>query len=162
MKLPKKQAGFTLIELLVALTIITVLSVSVFVALDPAKRLQESKDARRSSDVQSILTAVHQSIVDAKGSMPTNLSSLTVGTEAMLGTDASGCNVSNTYCGTQAACVDLMTGAQNVSKYLKNVPVDPVGTASAAKTGYAVVKDSNNIITVKACYADTATISASR
>ena len=38
-----KQTGFTLIELLLALTIITILSVVVYAALNPAQRLSDSK-----------------------------------------------------------------------------------------------------------------------
>ncbi|MDE2588934.1 MAG: prepilin-type N-terminal cleavage/methylation domain-containing protein, partial [Patescibacteria group bacterium] len=41
--------GFTLIELLVVITIISTLLVVVFVALNPGGRLQQARDARRSS-----------------------------------------------------------------------------------------------------------------
>ncbi|KKR81111.1 MAG: hypothetical protein UU73_C0003G0015 [Candidatus Daviesbacteria bacterium GW2011_GWA1_41_61] len=158
----KTSPGFTLIELLIALTIITILAVSVFVALNPAQRLKDAKDARRSTDVDSILTAVHQSIVDNKGTYPSNFPA--AGTEAQLGTDGSACGISNTKCNfATAACANLLTGSQNLATYLKDMPIDPNGTANAAKTGYSVVRDSNGIVTIKACYTDgTATISASR
>lgn len=157
------QIGFTLIELLVALTIVAILAVSVFVALNPAQRLKDAKDSRRATDVDTILTAIHQSIVDNKGTLPTNMPA--VGTETQLGTDTTGCTISNTDCTiTTVACTDLMTGAQNLSKYLKTMPFDPDTTlGSAAKTGYSVQRDTNGIVTVKACYTDgTTTISASR
>lgn len=158
----KHSTGFTLIELLIAITIVTILAVSVFVALNPAQRLKDSKDARRATDVDSILTAIHQSIVDNKGTYPSNFPA--AGTEAQLGTDASACNISNTKCSfATTACVNLLTGSQNLSSYLKDLPIDPNGTATSAKTGYSVVRDTNGIVTVKACYTDaTATISASR
>jgi len=41
--LQSKQKGFTLIELLVAITIVAILAVSVFVALNPAQRLKDAK-----------------------------------------------------------------------------------------------------------------------
>lgn len=155
--------GFTLIELLVALTIVAILAVSVFVALNPAQRLKDAKDSRRATDVDTILSAIHQSIVDNKGTYPSNMPA--AGTEVQLGTDASGCTISNTDCTiTAVACTDLMTGSQNVSKYLKTMPFDPDTTlGSDAKTGYSVQRDTNGIVTIKACYTDgTTTISASR
>ena len=155
--------GFTLIELLVTLTIIAILAVSVFVALNPAQRLKDAKDARRAADIDSVLTAIHQSIVDNKGTLPTNMPA--VATETQLGTAAAACTISNTNCIiTTAACTDLMAGTQNVSKYLKTMPFDPDTTlGSATKTGYSVQRDTNGIVTIKACYTDgTTTISASR
>lgn len=166
MKAARKNSGFTLIELLVALTIVAILAVSVFVALNPAQRLKDAKDSRRATDVDQILSAIHESIVDNKGTYPTNMPA--AGTETQLGTAASGCATPGTYCSGVAAtaCTDLMTGSQNVAKYLASMPIDPVGSAGGAdstKTGYSVKRDTNGIVTVKACYTDGATvISASR
>lgn len=160
-----KKSGFTLIELLVALTIVAILAVSVYVALNPAQRLKDAKDSRRATDVDQILSAIHESIVDNKGTLPTNMPA--VNTETQLGTAASACTISNTNCTiTATACADLMTGSQNVSKYLASMPFDPVGSAGGAdatKTGYSVKRDTNGIVTVKACYTDATTVvSASR
>lgn len=155
----KSSKGFTLIELLVALTIVAILAVSVYVALNPAQRLKDAKDSRRATDLDTILTAVHQYIVDNKGNA-TGLG-LTA-TEVQLGTAATGCTVSNANCTiTTAACTDLSTP---LAKYLKTMPFDPDTTlGSAAETGYSIQQDTNGIVTVKACYTDgTPTISASR
>lgn len=154
------QKGFTLIELLVALTIVAILAVSVYVALNPAQRLEDAKDARRAADVDSILTAVHQYIVDNKGNdTALGLSA----TEEQLGGGTSGCTLASpaTRCTTGAACRDLSTP---LAKYLKTVPFDPDTTkGSDAATGYSIQQDSNGIVTVTACYTDgTTTISASR
>lgn len=153
------KSGFTLIELLVALTIVAILAVSVYVALNPAQRLQDAKDSRRATDIDTILTAVHQYIVDNKGDdSALGLSA----TEEQLGTSGSGCTVSNSDCTiTTAACRDLTTP---LAKYLKGMPFDPDSTlGSAAKTGYSIQQDTNGIVTVTACYTDgTTTISVSR
>lgn len=151
-----RQAGFTLIELLVVITIIATLAVTVFVALNPSQRLKDSKDARRTADVDTILTAIHASIVDNGGTIP---GSLVADTEYQLGTDASACTVATGGCAvTTAACKDLTT---DLAKYLKTIPVDPNGTPG--KTGYSVVVDTNGIVTVKACGVEgTTNISASR
>ncbi|MBI2337946.1 prepilin-type N-terminal cleavage/methylation domain-containing protein [Candidatus Daviesbacteria bacterium] len=159
----KNSAGFTLIELLVALTIVAILAVSVYVALNPAQRLKDSKDARRSTDVDSILTAVHQYIVDNKGSAPSNMPSGT--NEQQIGTgDATACPASVGKCTSlTAGCVNLGATGQ-LNKYLASIPVDPDTTlGTAASTGYSVKTDVNGIVTVTACHTDGATaISVSR
>src|SRR6266851_5370540 len=64
------QKGFTLIELLIVIVIITALAVTVFVALNPVKRVKDAHDARRAADVETILTSIHEYIVDNNGSTP--------------------------------------------------------------------------------------------
>lgn len=160
-----KNSGFTLIELLLVVAIIATLAVVVFVALNPAQRLKDTKDARRTSDVDSILTAVHQFIVDNKGNYPTNMPA--AGTEVQLGTAASGCAIATGGCAVAAAaCTDLMTGSTNLAAFLKSMPISPQSGATtydATKTGYALVRDTNGIVTVKACGTEgTTNISASR
>lgn len=157
----KQQKGFTLIELLIVIVIISALAVTVFVALNPVKRTQDARDARRTADVETILTAIHEYIVDNKGALPTGLT--TSMAETQIGTGASGCTISTGGCAVSAtACVDLTTP---LVKYLKSIPYDPTGgtTYTAAKTGYSVTVDSNNIVTVKACGTEgTTNISQSR
>lgn len=139
------QKGFTLIELLIVITIIAALAVAVFVALNPIKRLADSRDARRVSDVETILTAIHEYIVDNKGTVPGTLSA----TESMLGTAASACTITQANCiAASAACLNLTTP---LAKYLKAMPIDPGATYSASITGYDAAVDGNGIVTVKAC-----------
>src|SRR3989344_6298651 len=83
------KKGFTLIELLLALTIITILAVVVYAALNPAQRLSDSKNARRVADASEILTAIHQSVVDNKGTFPTKIAAMTNDTEQQIGTSTS-------------------------------------------------------------------------
>jgi prepilin-type N-terminal cleavage/methylation domain-containing protein len=131
--------GFTLIELLVVIAIIAILSTVVFVALDPATRFADARDSRRWSDVNSILTAVHQCVVD-------NAGSLTV------------CGITNTTTNSLGtAGLDLSTP---LAKYLKTIPIDPQG--SAASTGYTLQADTNNIITINAASAENGIVQVSR
>lgn len=147
----KIQKGFTLVELLVVILIISILSVTVFVALNPVKRFADARDSRRWTDIDSILTAVHEYIVDNGGTAPAGITT----SELQLGTAATGCNTTNcTTPPTGAACVDLSTA---LAPYLKKIPTDPkVGTA--ATTGYKIVKDANGIVTVSACASEGAGI----
>lgn len=136
----KNSAGFTLIEILIAIAIISILAVSVFVALDPITRFQEARNSTRINDVNSILTAIHSYIVDNDGALPTGLS-------------------------TSMSATELGTGGLNLSaplvKYLKTIPIGPSG--SEAATNYTVAVDSNNIVTVAAENAEnSAVISVSR
>ncbi len=147
--------GFTLIELLVVIAIIAILAVVVFVALDPATRFADARNSRRWSDVNSVLTAVHECIVDSGGSL-TTCGLTNNGNTYQLGTDATGCN---TLCsGAQNGCLDLGT---ELNKYLKSIPLDP-SDGSAGKTAYSVNVDSNNLLTVTACSAESSTISIAR
>jgi len=149
----KYRSGFTLIELLVVVAVIAALAVSVFVALNPAARIVAANDARRTSDADSILSAVHQYIVDNDGSYPASLPA--AGTERQLGTgDSTACTTALTSngCTTPAAtaCANMAT---DLAAYLKSMPIDPLGgtTYTSVKTGYSIARDTNGIVTVRAC-----------
>lgn len=149
--LPTKQ-GFTLIEILLVIGIIAVLATVVVVALDPAKRFADAKDARRLSDIQSILSAVQQHIVDNKGTLPSGLDS----TERQIGTAGSGCSISGNCGVTVDSCID-MSGELSLGHYLKSLPFDP-NVTSESTTHYSIQVDSNNIVTVTACDSTDTTI----
>ncbi len=147
------QPGFTLIELLLVIAVISAIAVTVFVALNPAQRLADSRDARRQTDVETILSAIHTYIVDNKGSLP---SGLTAGmSEKQLGTATSGCTNAAGGCAVAATgdCVNLTTP---LATYLKSIPQDPKD-GTAALTKYSVAVDANGMVTVKACGGEGAT-----
>lgn len=128
------KKGFTLIELLVVISIIAILATVVFVALDPVTRFADARNSRRWSDVNSILTAVSEYIVDNKGALPAGLTTGQAATEL----------------GSCVSCDNLTTP---LAKYLKSMPLDPeVGTAS--NSGYTIAVDANNLITVDATNAE--------
>src|SRR3989338_4557671 len=144
----KKQSGFTLIELLVVILIIISLAVVVFVALNPAERLADSRDARRTADVDSILSAVHQYIIDQRG-ITTGLSLTSTADFQLVTAATTSCAVATGGCSVAAtACVALGTV---LAPYLASLPQDPSNTTPLIGTGYAVRQDANGIITVNAC-----------
>lgn len=138
------QKGFTLIELLVVVGIIAFLVAIIFVALDPITRFADARNSRRRIDTSSILTAVHEYIVDHGGVLPSGIST----SEQQLGTCSSGGN--NPCAGASSVCLDL---SSQLAKYLKSIPLDP-NAGTAAQTKYSVVINTQNIVTIKACGAE--------
>src|SRR3989344_2137908 len=65
-----KNKGFTLIEILVVISIIAILAAIVLVAINPGKRFLDARQSQRHANVESILSAVQQAIVDNKGLWP--------------------------------------------------------------------------------------------
>ena len=168
------QRGFTLIELLIVIVIIGVLAAIVFVALDPATRFQDARDARRSADSSEVLSAVKIDQVDNGGSYHANVTALTAGEVYMIGTGmALGCDDNNAQCDTNVTsdthCVDaafLVTEG-----YLGEIPVSPAGAVTwddgsadgEEGTGYTIQSDASGTLTVRACESENTTeISNSR
>lgn len=135
-------------ELLIVIAVIIVLAAAVFVALNPAKRFQDSRDARRRSDVDAMLSALKTDQVDNGGTYLASVAALTAGTEYQVGTAAVGCDSGCTAVTTEAACADL-TGLVTEG-YLGSVPMDP-SAGTAAETDYYIIRNASGTITVGAC-----------
>lgn len=147
----ESKKGFTLIELLIVIAVIAVLAAAVFVALNPAKRFADARNARRQTDVQNVLTAVKTDEVDNGGTYIAAVSGLTADLNYVIGTNAAGCNAGCTAVVTQAACVDL-TGLVTEG-YLGSVPFDP-STGAATFTDYYLNRNASGTITVGTCDAE--------
>jgi prepilin-type N-terminal cleavage/methylation domain-containing protein len=154
-KLSKLQKeGFTLIEILLVVAILSILLVVVFASLNPAQRLIDTRNARRWSDINNVLTAVHECIID-NDLATCGVDSLGV-TPDQLGTCVSGGDSPCT--GANLACLDITT---ELASYIASIPLDPSGGVDAT-TGYSLEMN-NGIITVTACSAeDGETIAVSR
>ncbi len=163
----KKQKGFTLIELLVVIGIIAVLFAVVLIAIDPAKRLKQSRDSTRLQSVTSILEAVTTYIVDNYGVYPNNTNwavgtvySLGTATGTACGTTVNNCASASSPSTTTTQCMDL--GPSLVPNYLSSIPLDP-SSGTAATSGFAVVRNSAGRVNVIACGTEgTSTISVQR
>lgn len=144
----EKEEGFTLVELLIVVAIIAILAGVVFVALDPAEKFGDARDSTRSSDVQSVAQAITVDQVDNGGDYVSAVSSLTQGTNYMIGTCSS---ITDSECSDvtidTSNCVDL-SGIVSEG-YLPEVPTDPDG-GTAEKTGYYLRKATSSVA-VGAC-----------
>lgn len=143
----QNQKGFTLIELILVIAIIVVIAAAIFVALNTTKRIGDANNSKRWSDVNQILGAVHQSVVDNKGTYP-NSGTWVAGDNFVLGTDATGCDTTCTAVTTEAACLNLSDLTTN--SYIGAIPADPVD-GGAANTDYYINRTSGGIVTVGAC-----------
>jgi len=159
LKLSKIKKGFTLIEILLVVAILAILLVVVFAALNPAKRLSDTRDARRWNDVNSILTAVHTCVVDdgtATALANCGVTDDGVTREIVDGAITTGCDA---VCSVAANACEDMSALKGT--YLASLPQDP--TAPAADHTSYTVTSSGGLVTVAACGAEGGTaISVSR
>lgn len=135
--LPKQlintKAGFTLIEILVVIGIISVLALIVLVAINPARQFALSRNTQRTSNVNSILNAIGQNMVDNKGIFTCASGSLPTATTNMADytSDSNGFDI--------APCL--------TPTYLPALPFDPSATgsgwvsSSSYNTNYTVAQD---------------------
>lgn len=121
--------GFTLIELLLVLGIISLLVSITIAALSPARQLATSRNAKRQADVNSILSAVYQYLVDEER-LPATIPSGTP--REICATDSPDCD--------DAISLDVLTGA-----YIVRIPSDPQLPDSATGTNYWIVRSGNRI-----------------
>ena len=164
------KKGFTLIELLIVIGILGILAAIVLVAVDPAKRLQQSRNARRSSEVNAILNAILNYTVDNLGTIPSAIDSSATDVQqlgASLSVCEAGCSAGSPGGPSLFTCADL--SGDLVDEYIAEMPIDPKGdngsgvTFSATRTGYYVNKTGNGRIEVGSCAAElSATIKIKR
>ena len=140
----KREKGFTLIEVLLVIGIIAILAAIVIVAINPARQLAQARNAQRWSNINTVLSAIHQYSIDHNGNLPDGIASTT--TE---------------ICQTGAAsCTGLINLADLTDTYVVSVPVDPSCPAGCATNGvgYKVFKSTNGRVTVEAPQAELSTV----
>lgn len=134
------RKGFTLMEVLLVVAIIAILAGIVIVAINPARQIGQSNNAKRWAHINTVLNAVHQYAVDNNGLVPNTIPS------------GSNCEGEETYkiCPTGAASctnrVDLSVLTTD-GLYLVSLPLNP-GLSTVTEIGYNIIQDVNGRITV--------------
>jgi len=121
----KSKQAFTLIEVLLVIAIIAVLAAAVFVAINPAKAIQDARNTTRRTNVGQIISAISQAYLEnvTLANLPTCVST-----------------PAGTHIGTG---LNLITPAPLIPDYIAGVPVDPQG-GTAADTGYSICTTSTS------------------
>ena len=164
--------AFTLIELLIAISIVGIIAVVAFVALDPARRFADARDSRRWSDATSILDALKLYQVDNVGAYPATVAALTPGTVYMIGTCGATSNCSGV--GIKACTDRTIAAAANgvdiasaltggTPAYLGAIPVSPNdpavnGNWDSVRSGFYAIRNANGSLVIGACEGESASI----
>jgi type IV pilus assembly protein PilA len=132
-----QRKGFTLLEILLVIAAIGILAAIVLIAINPNRQLAQARNAQRRSDVNTIINAVSQKILDDASNSSTAMNTALVdGTVYALGTTAPA-SCTPTAVPVATAALDL-TG-QLVPTYVAAMPVDPSG-GTAACTRYTITQ----------------------
>jgi len=134
--------GFTLLEVLLVVAILALLAGIVIVAINPGRQLANSRNSQRSNDVKNILNAVYQYDIDNGGVLPATITTTAT-------------DICNTTGGNCTGLIDLGV-LTATGKFLVSMPKDPQCTALCTTygTGYKIIKDANNRVTVSSTYAE--------
>jgi prepilin-type N-terminal cleavage/methylation domain-containing protein len=152
------QKGFTLLEVLLVVAIIAILAGIVIIAINPGKNLGDSRNSNRSTDVNTILNATYQYILDNNGNLPPTGSR----TGAVAIPTGTGIEICAQTAPTCTGLVDLNVLTTS-GKYLVAIPRDPSCPAGFAVSppqcaangaGYTIAKDANGRLTVAAVSAE--------
>lgn len=132
----RNKKGFTLVEVLLVIVIIAILAAIVIVAINPGRQISQANNTQRSSDVKTILDAVHEYAIDNRGVYPTGITE----TPTVIGDDALEIDI----------CSFL------VPTYIAAMPYDPNVDGGAYTdcttyyTGYTISQDATIRVTVAA------------
>jgi len=144
------RKGFTLVELIIVIAIIAILAAAIFVAIDPARRLHEARNARRIMDITTILDASKKYQADNDGELYSTIAALNPGNYYQIGTAGDSCDDNCGAESTDQVCVDISGMGSN---YLALIPRDPLN-GTAERTRYALSPDANGALTLIACDAE--------
>jgi len=152
----RAQRGFTLIEVLVVVGIIAVLAAVVLVAVNPSRQFKLARDSQRTSNVNTILNAIHQNMAEHRGTFTCGGSARSLPAVPTLVKSSS---VPNDP-GDIAECI--------VPNYISSLPFDPSlpgarwASTTDYNTGYEIFIDGNGRLTASSTGELTPTISVTR
>ena len=140
------SSGFTLIELLLVIGIIAVLAAIVIVAIQPSKPISEARDVQRKADVNAILSAVHQYVLDHDGEIPADIPVSPAPAKIICHATVDPQVCAKAFFGVN---LRMLSGS-----YVKLFPKDPYISETGTGTYYTIVRDRSGRITVNAPQAE--------
>lgn len=151
----KTRRGFTLVEMIVVLALIAIIVAAIFVAIDPARRLQAGRNTRRWTDVRAILEATKQYQADNQGDWPSTAVAIDddEATVQMIGEGGMGCGSLGDVCSgvTFPSSNCFASGLDNdLTSYLQEMPEDPK-SGNSSITYYYINRDDEGFLVVGAC-----------
>ncbi len=154
----KSLKGFTLIEILVVVALIAILTAITFIAINPAKNFQDTRNAQRSADVTQILNAITQFTSEQGNTtaMLTNTDGIAIPTCTADPADMAfigPASVADTFVVLEPDLVD---------EYIVGIPVDPLAVTATNGYGYSICQTTGGRITINAPLAEGKTISVKR
>ncbi len=112
-----KEKGFTLIELLIVIAVIVVLAGVLIFAINPASVLAKARDAKRLSDMESMVQAMNLALAEGELALTITTGNSGEGTQFVDGTGYMG--------------YDVVTGKTGLGKYIPTLPLDPTNAIVA-------------------------------
>ncbi len=90
MKILNNKRAFSLVEVILVIAAIAILASIVIIAINPQKQLAETRNAKRSSDINNIMKAVYQYSIDNNGNFPEGINE----SWQMIGSSSESCSFS--------------------------------------------------------------------
>lgn len=116
----KLSRGFTLIEVLLVIGLIAILAAIVIIAVNPARQFAQARNTQRFSDVNAILNAVHQNMIDNRGNWTCAAGDIPTTTATNMGSGSGDYDIYE--------CL--------VDTFLPAIPYDPVAGSFTSSTTY--------------------------
>lgn len=120
--LRRRRLGFTLIELIFAMAILGILASVVIIAVNPLKRIQQARDARRKADIKQF-SIILQGFLTSDSFKEENWC------DSSVGSYTTACNqavLNPPYQWKNLVANDLYDVLINQARYVKTLPVDPI------------------------------------
>jgi len=146
--------GFTLLEVLLVIALIAILAGLIVVAVNPAKQLAGARNVQRQSDINTIVNAIYQYVIDGNALSTLSIPSIATCRATCIAYTAWTDNAQQ-ICRTERTG-DCLLGVENMddtlAAYLGALPVDPSATSEGDDngTGYYICQDSSSY-TVTVC-----------
>ncbi len=137
----KDNKGLTLIMLIITITVFIILSTVVYLWIDPAAIIKDSRDKRRTQDVLMLSNAFTEYSNENQGTLP--VSGITTDKKVLCS------SASSLTCDTDTETC-LVPDSTFFTNNLPVLPVDPEKTDDT-DTGYYITKDSSDYLIIGSC-----------